>query len=284
MTELLAAARPASGQGIAAPYRRDLPDTIVSVVGMHRSGTSLVTRILNLLGVGLGPDDQLMSPHAEDNPTGYWENQAIVDLNDELLAALGGSWDNPPRLGAGWEFGDIPMSYRSPARALVGPVVDGSAVAGWKDPRMSVLLPFWKTVVPVTSTVLLVRHPFQVAASLATRDRMHSEDAARLWTRHTVDGWRNHSNRIVVNFDAVVEDPAYCAAHLAAFLGLEEPSAAVMHEVRSFADPTMRHHQDFVPEVGQNMALALSLFTVVESQSFSLVDRLFSAVAEEWGS
>lgn len=46
------------------------PDTIVCVIGMHRSGTSLVTRILNLLGVDLGPAEQLMAPYAVDNPKG----------------------------------------------------------------------------------------------------------------------------------------------------------------------------------------------------------------------
>ena len=46
------------------------------VVGMHRSGTSIVSRLLNLLGAHLGPEDDLMPPKP-DNPTGFWE--ALLD-------------------------------------------------------------------------------------------------------------------------------------------------------------------------------------------------------------
>lgn len=51
----------------------------ILISGMHRSGTSALTRILNLLGTELGND--LLPPHA-DNPHGYWESGAAVALND----------------------------------------------------------------------------------------------------------------------------------------------------------------------------------------------------------
>ncbi len=71
----------------------------IAITGMHRSGTSMITRALHdsglrLLGTGA---DQLIEA-ADDNPEGFWENKAIVDCNEELLEATGGAWDNPPLL------------------------------------------------------------------------------------------------------------------------------------------------------------------------------------------
>ena len=72
------------------------------VLGMHRSGTSAVTRILNLLGADVGPEDDLLTEY--DNPSGHWESKALVACNDRILAAFGRSWDFPPWLGPDWEL------------------------------------------------------------------------------------------------------------------------------------------------------------------------------------
>jgi hypothetical protein len=64
--------------------------TAVLVLGMHRSGTSSVAGALVRLG-GAAPVN-LMQPHEEDNPRGYWESTVLTSLNDEILAAGGSSW------------------------------------------------------------------------------------------------------------------------------------------------------------------------------------------------
>jgi hypothetical protein len=78
------------------------PVGVACVTGMHRSGTSFAAYAVRLLGVSLGTVDQLMAP-GPDNPAGYWENCDIKELNDEVLARLGGSWDQPLVLHAGSE-------------------------------------------------------------------------------------------------------------------------------------------------------------------------------------
>ena len=83
------------GEGVTAP---ETP-TVVCVLGMHRSGTSVVSRMLNLLGVYLGPE-QAMCPAGHDNRKGYWEHQGLVMLNDAVLARYGGRWDLPPDVTA----------------------------------------------------------------------------------------------------------------------------------------------------------------------------------------
>ena len=56
----------------------------------------MLTRLLHACGLYLGPKDELM-PAQADNPDGFWEHLGFVALNDELLNALGGAWDLPPK-------------------------------------------------------------------------------------------------------------------------------------------------------------------------------------------
>jgi Uncharacterized protein conserved in bacteria len=70
--------------------------TAICIAGAHRSGTSMLTRLLHACGLYLGPQNQLMPPQA-DNPDGFWEHLGFVALNDELLSELGGAWDLPPK-------------------------------------------------------------------------------------------------------------------------------------------------------------------------------------------
>ena len=63
----------------------------VVVLGMHRSGTSAVSRFINMLGFELG--EHLMAPR-KDNPKGFWENEEIVRHNEELMSSTSMRWDS----------------------------------------------------------------------------------------------------------------------------------------------------------------------------------------------
>lgn len=70
----------------------------ICITGMHRSGTSMIARMLNICGVYLGKPDELMPP-AADNPDGFWEHLGFRQLNDDILALNGAAWDFPPNPG-----------------------------------------------------------------------------------------------------------------------------------------------------------------------------------------
>ena len=115
----------------------------IIVLGMHRSGTSAVTRIVNLLGAGLGPDDDLLTEF--DNPAGHWESIRLNRCNDRILAAFGRSWDFPPWLDPGWEHS--PRATRLlPDMAETFTGVYSSDPWVWKDPRTCLTLPLWRRV------------------------------------------------------------------------------------------------------------------------------------------
>ena len=77
-------------------------DGPVCIIGMHRSGTSMVANLLRRHGLSLGPDECLLGAN-ESNQAGHFEHAGFVEINEALLKQLGGSWDNPPRLQSGWE-------------------------------------------------------------------------------------------------------------------------------------------------------------------------------------
>lgn len=79
---------------------KDTPDsTALVVLGMHRSGTSALTRLLHTAGADAG--GRLLGASA-GNELGHWEDAFVVETNERLLAALGRRWDDVRPLPAGW--------------------------------------------------------------------------------------------------------------------------------------------------------------------------------------
>jgi len=73
----------------------------ICIAGMHRSGTSMVARLLQSCGLFLGPEEELGFDSNNGEP--HFENVRFVALNDEILRRLGGSWNSPPDFPGGWE-------------------------------------------------------------------------------------------------------------------------------------------------------------------------------------
>src|SRR6185295_14229625 len=103
---------------VPTPVNLGMTSTAVCVTGMHRSGTSVVAGALALLGASLGEPSRLLKAGA-DNPKGYFEIRAVVELDDELLAHLGGAWDQPPVLDPGWEHGAGLAPFRERAAGIL---------------------------------------------------------------------------------------------------------------------------------------------------------------------
>lgn len=135
----------------------------VCIAGMHRSGTSLIASLLRRAGLHLGEEADLLPP-AEGNPGGYFENRKFVDLNEELLARLGGTYFRPPVFAPGWA--EAALSALGDEAEAVVRGFEGREPWGWKDPRNSLTLPFWTRLVDDVRTVICLRHPWDVADSL----------------------------------------------------------------------------------------------------------------------
>src|SRR3954465_4346966 len=93
----------------------------VVVLGMHRSGTSAITAAVAALGVPLGVPNDRMAPR-EENAEGFHESVRITTFNELVLRRMGGRWDAPPRLPAGWHDTADMSDIRAEARAVFASV------------------------------------------------------------------------------------------------------------------------------------------------------------------
>jgi hypothetical protein len=217
----------------------------VFVLGMHRSGTSAVTRVVNLLGVPIGRPERLM-PVQADNPAGFWEHLALMDVNDAVLARLGGSWDAPPPADA-HERTDLDDLARR-ARAEFDETYDGDRWV-FKDPRVSLLLPFWRGVLEsdrrTDVAIVVLRNPLDIAASLARRNRFATAYALALWEHYTHAIVRDATSlpALVVDYDTLVDDAPRVVDALDAFLTAhgQLDGGADRTEIRDFLAAGLRH-------------------------------------------
>lgn len=146
--------------------------TTIVVLGMHRSGTSCVTRMLNHCGLDLGTD--VLDTASVSNMAGKWEARAAVEINEGLLVASGGSWDNPPT-----EVHADEASLAAMREFLA--TLGRAPVSGWKDPRTVLTFPHWKPCLESYRVVACLRHPRSVAESLAKREGWPLERGLELW-------------------------------------------------------------------------------------------------------
>ena len=156
----------------------------VLLIGMHRSGTSMLTRMLSELGLFIGQ-------RLDENS----ESTFFQGLNDWILRASGGSWERPQairELLAEQELRDLTreylahmldspraLSYLGPRRYLRHRSAHRlSDPWGFKDPRTTFTLPLWLELFPEARVVHVRRHGVAVAQSLLVRQR-RSLTAAR---------------------------------------------------------------------------------------------------------
>lgn len=78
----------------ATPTENDRP-LACFVMGPFRSGTSLMTRVLQRLGLSAGPEDRLF-PATPWNPAGYIQRPDVTAFNTALITGAGGSLTIPP--------------------------------------------------------------------------------------------------------------------------------------------------------------------------------------------
>lgn len=228
-----------------------MPSAWVLVVGMHRSGTSATAGVLHGLGLSLPADPMT---EREDNPE-HHESVSLTDVNDGILGLLGGTWDIPPALPPGWEKGTDRVAIMQLAARVAAAAFPRPEVAIWKDPRNSLLLPFWAQVLnPIVGIVLPWREPLAVARSLETRDRMPVDQGLALWHRYNEAALRNSRSYDVlgVNYDDLLRDPKSTTTRAAAWLQKVLPGyvldAARVADAADTVSARLRHeHGDGQP-------------------------------------
>jgi hypothetical protein len=211
---------------------------------MHRSGTSALARVVNLLGVPLCVESDLMT--GSGNPTGHWESESLGRLDEDLLHMVGAAWNAPPPseddlLWQGALLGEVSrarQAFRS---------VHTTTQCVWKDPRLCILLPFWRFALPDRHVAVVVtRPPSEVAASLWERDRQRPEHTVAVWERYLRCAIVNCEGlpTMFLDYAELIAEPERLCEELGTFLrgnGIQVDGPT--GEAAEFLRSDLRHHE-----------------------------------------
>ncbi|HML73801.1 MAG TPA: hypothetical protein PKB02_04825, partial [Anaerohalosphaeraceae bacterium] len=228
---------------------------VVLVLGMHRSGTSaLMAGIHAVLDIPLA----IETNHAgRDNPKGFFENSDVVRLNNRILAGCGASWET---IGAcltlDRESSEY-QTYRKEAMELLNARFGGCPVWGMKDPRFSVLLPFWEDVLGELGVrvyrVIALRHPLEAALSQQTRHHAFPDfHLAGKDLDYTLNLWYWYNDRLlsdlcddrnwIVGFDDLLAEPDAMMRHLGQILDRPVLPDRLAEYGRQFLEKELKRH------------------------------------------
>jgi hypothetical protein len=183
--------------------------TAYLVLGMHRSGTSAVAQLLSLAGAQLPKN---VMPGDEHNAQGYFEPWRIATFNDERLRAASSSWDDAFAYPCPEVSPAESDAWRERAIALFREEFAGRRYPLMKDPRATVLLPFWRQVFEAfdlkARCVIPVRHPLAVASSLARRDGFAPQKSVLLWSAYMLaaEAYSRDLPRAFIDYDSMLAD------------------------------------------------------------------------------
>ncbi len=253
----------------------------VLLLGMHRSGTTLLAQMLSRMGMQLGR-----------NLEQHHESVFFLDANDWMLARAHGGWDQPLPLRALLEHGpsrdtlvaELRRRVESVAflRRYVGPrnlrrfSTDAPLLWGWKDPRTTATWPLWQEIFPHARAITVHRNGVDVAASLWRRARKELEGPDRvrylndphlqtflsprclelqaafeLWEEYLeLHAWcreRHEIPELEMRYEDLLEDPVTKLREIARFLGLSEEGAGI-EDAAALVDkgPRLRFLEDEV--------------------------------------
>lgn len=222
----------------------NLVKSVVVVLGMHRSGTSVLTKALEVMGVSLSEN---LMPEGEFNPKGHWEDLSVVSINDRLLSQYHALWSSPTLVEVNFDSQRVSLLLAE-AVSLVQKRVEEFGVWGFKDPRTSRLLPFWQEVFKRAGIdvkyVYALRNPLDIARSLKRRDGISYKHSFILWLMHTLPNLPLlQSDKVeFVTFSHLLAKPNEVLECLKSHLGLADLNKEKRTEfIQQFIDPSLSH-------------------------------------------
>ncbi len=187
-------------------------------MGMHRSGTSAVARVIVALGAYPGEASDLLPAHPEDNPVGYWERTDLVIEHDRFLQSVGHAWDRVADFDARQADPEAVSALQEHLQHTIRSLEQRGTPWLVKDPRLSILLPLWLPLVDDVACVIVVRDPREIAASLRATHRgvLTSQFPLLLWEKYLRTLLRDLQGRraLFVSYAALLANPQSQTARL----------------------------------------------------------------------
>lgn len=176
----------------------------VVVLGMHRSGTSMVAGVLKILGINMGEE---LEEGNEWNPLGYFENKKFMAINKKITNEKEGLIINVPTL-------DEILLKKERFIYKIDQLIkqEESALWGWKDPRTSLTIDLFLPFLKNPYFIICFRNPLQVAYSLQKRDGTNINEGielAALYNQRILDFFKRHKQlkKLYLSYEEIVNNP-----------------------------------------------------------------------------
>lgn len=203
--------------GASQSPKRASRQTIL-LLGMHRSGTSVLAHLINVMGAHIGDGDELIPAHPTYNPTGFFERTDLVNTHERFLQKHGCEWN---RIGRFDLDGVDPQSISELRQQLQG-TCDNIDSHGRpflaKDPRICLLLPIWHDMIAAPFHVFAVRDPRRIADSMLRSfpGMFTTHFLLAMWQKYISSALRSLYGRAVlfVSYEQMMEEPIGSVARL----------------------------------------------------------------------
>ena len=232
---------------------------IISVIGVQRSGTSAITRGLQVLGADLGNfyGHDIVGP---DNEKGYFEDIEISNLDVSMLNSIGYTWDNPVLPAFDDNTRQVLSAFYHIASNIVQRRFESTDLFGFKDPLIARLLPFWNDVFKnegvEVSYIIACRNPLSSAKSMQKRDGFDIVKGCYIWLGYIIASliYSAGYKRIVVDYDELMKDPGKQLQRTAERLNLkfDAESPEFIEYKGAFLSESLRHTSFSVSDLVAN--------------------------------
>ena len=155
---------------LGAPMAPAASPSQMLILGMHHSGTSVVSNLTMMMGAYGGANDELLL-HPE-NPLKFWERRDVVALDEQRLvdgvvSTVAERYEVPEWVAYGFD-GSKPAGKIQESDAAKGVVAKLNTKRPWvtKDPRMCLVADEWMSLLDAPLCLIVHREPLSVANSM----------------------------------------------------------------------------------------------------------------------
>lgn len=220
---------------------------------MHRSGTSAMAGTLNQLGISIGKS---IMPPKPDNPKGFFENLLVQQLNDDLLAQLNSSWDDYMPISNKWHKQVDISEFRKQALAIIRDEFEIENLFLIKDPRMSIVFPFWESIFHELSidvkVIIMLRPLDEIERSLKQRNQFSFLKSRLLSMKYLLSAAdvTMKSDRTFIEYTVLLKNPQRIIFSVVKNLSLEKSlnGGYLEKDKAKFVDLSLRNNFSIINE------------------------------------
>ena len=252
----------------------------IVVLGMHRSGTSVLSGLISLLGCEIGKTDTM--PKRKDNPKGFYENYRIYQFNQKLLEDCQVSWDE-------YAFTTKDLSEKSfrkyvdQVKEIIIQEFESVDLGFIKDPRMCLLYPIWETALKELNVeikcIFVNRSALEVALSLKDRNQFNTEKSLMIWSHYFFQAelLSRKSNRIFIQYDQDFSNINQLMVNISDFIGVE-CTGETLKQANDFYSPKLKNQnlalENISKEVPDYLRAMVELIIKCDLENFELIDQI----------